>query len=215
MKHYKLVIFDWDGTVMDSIDRIVSAMRSAALDVGCDVPAKDAVRNIIGLSLPVAIETLFPKSDQAQVLALKDSYKHHYVNVDQTPTPIFDYAIELFQSLKQQGKELAVATGKARDGLERVWQETNTGVYFTSSRCAYECESKPHPQMLEQIMTELNVLPADTLMIGDTTYDLEMAQQAGVDSIGVTFGVHNEVQLKAFSPKAIISCYTELIKLLV
>lgn len=215
MKHYKLVIFDWDGTVMDSIERIVSAMRSAAADVGFQVPEPDAVKNIIGLSLPVAIQTLFPHSDEKQVLALKNSYKHFYVNVDNTPTPIFDFAIDLFQLLIEQGKVLAVATGKAREGLERVWQDTKTGEYFNSSRCAYECESKPHPQMLEQIMAELNVSPEETLMIGDTTYDLEMAQRAGVDSIGVTFGVHNTEQLQPFAPKAIVSCYKELKALLV
>lgn len=215
MKHYQLVIFDWDGTVMDSVGRIVSSMQMAALDVGLNKPNVLAVKNIIGLSLPVAVEELFPGCSAQQLQALKQRYKNHYIELDDTPTPIFPYARQLFDSLKARNKLLAVATGKAREGLERVWAESATKHYFDGSRCAYECESKPHPDMLEQLMAQFNVSPADTLMIGDTSHDLNMAMRAGVDSIGVTFGAHAKDVLATCRPKAIVDNYQEIQQLLI
>ncbi|GLX76754.1 haloacid dehalogenase [Thalassotalea insulae] len=214
MHHYKLVIFDWDGTVMDSVARIVSSMQSAAKDLALEIPSAEQVREIIGLSLPKAAEILFPKLTAAIGESLHQRYKVQYKALDTTPTPLFDNAINLLEQLRQQDKLLAVATGKGRDGLERVWQMTDTKHYFHSSRCGYECQSKPHPEMLEQILAELNVRPEEAVMIGDTRHDMAMAKNANVDRIGVTYGVDDKITLAQYQPKAIVDSLFELQDLL-
>lgn len=215
MHHYKLVIFDWDGTVMDSVGRIVSSMRSAAQDVLLPVPTAEQVKNIIGLSLPEATKLLFPTSDNDQAEALRLSYKHHYIEVDETPTPLFTHAEQLFTGLLAQDKYLAVATGKGRDGLERIFKATNTKHYFHTSRCAKECMSKPHPDMLEQILAELNIHHSEAVMIGDTVHDMSMAKNANVDRIGVSYGVHDHKALNEYQPKAIVDSLNELANILI
>lgn len=215
MHHYKLVIFDWDGTVMDSVGRIVSSMRSAAKDVSLPIPTAKQVKNIIGLSLPEATKLLFPTSDDAQTKSLRLSYKQHYIEIDDTPTPLFPYAEELFIDLLAEDKYLAVATGKGRDGLERIFKETNTKHYFHTSRCAKECQSKPNPDMLEQILAELTIHPSEAVMIGDTIHDMSMARNANVDRIGVSFGVHDHKALSKFQPKAIVNSLHDLANLLI
>jgi phosphoglycolate phosphatase len=215
MHHYKLIIFDWDGTVMDSVGRIVSSMRSAAKDVSLPIPSDEHVKSIIGLSLPEATKILFPTSDDNQAELLRLSYKHHYIEIDDTPTPLFTYAEQLFADLLAQDKYLAVATGKGRDGLERIFKETNTKHYFHASRCAKECQSKPHPDMLEQILSELNIHPNDAVMVGDTIHDMSMAKNANVDRIGVSYGVHDHQALNKFQPKAIVNSLNELANLLI
>ncbi len=214
MQHYKLVIFDWDGTVMDSVARIVSSMQASACDLSLQIPSAEQVRDIIGLSLPTASKILFPDASDQLHDDLRLRYKAHYKEIDTTPTPLFDNAVNLLHQLTGQDKLLAVATGKGRDGLERVWQMTDTKHYFHSSRCAYECQSKPHPEMLEQILAELNVAPEQAVMIGDTTHDMAMAQNANVDRIGVTYGVHDKAALAEFQPKAIVDSLFELQDLL-
>ncbi|MCO4797606.1 MAG: HAD-IA family hydrolase [Colwelliaceae bacterium] len=215
MNHYKLVIFDWDGTVMDSVGRIVSSMRSAAKDVELTIPTTDQVKNIIGLSLPEATNILFPDSDNVQAESLRLRYKEHYIEIDDTPTPLFNYAEQLFSELLTQDKLLAVATGKGRDGLERIFEATKTKHYFHASRCAKECQSKPHPEMLEQILNELNIHPKEAVMIGDTVHDMAMAKNANVDRIGVSYGVHDHQTLSQFQPKAIVNSLNELADLLI
>ncbi len=210
MNKYKLVIFDWDGTVMDSVGRIVSSMRGAAKDLDLDIPSEIQVKNIIGLSLPEAIAILFNDDCSELTERIRLRYQEHYLHIDETPTPLFDNAINLFDKLLFQKKLLAVATGKGRDGLERVWKMSETKAYFHSSRCAKECQSKPHPEMIEQILEELNVNPDEAIMIGDTVHDMAMAQNAGVDRIGVTFGVHNRDTLAQYQPKAIVDTLAEL-----
>lgn len=215
MHEYKLVIFDWDGTVMDSIGRIVSSMRAAAIDVKLPIPTIEQVKNIIGLSLPEATRILFPNNNAEQTELLRLAYKKQYTELDVTPTPLFENATVLFDKLLSQNKLLAVATGKGRDGLERVWQASDTKSYFHASRCAKECLSKPHPEMLEQILSELAILPHQAVMIGDTVYDMEMAKNANIDRIGVTFGVHDRKTLEQFNAKAIVDSLFELESLLI
>ncbi|GAA6206509.1 HAD-IA family hydrolase [Thalassotalea sp. SU-HH00458] len=215
MHHYKVIIFDWDGTVMDSVERIVSSMLSAAKDVALTVPTVDQIKQIIGLSIPEATKKLFPQSTPEQAEALRLSYKKHYVEIDETPTPLFSHAEQLFTDLLAQGKYLAVATGKGRDGLERVFELSNTKHYFHTSRCAKECKSKPDPDMLNQILTELNIDASEAVMIGDTTHDMLMAKNANVDRIGVTFGVHDHQALSEYQPKAIVDSLLALSNLLV
>lgn len=214
IKDYKLIIFDWDGTLMNSIDRIVSSMQNAAILSQLTKPSVEHVKEIIGLSLPAAVTTLFPDNSAEQTMALVAQYKHQYVEVNNTPAPLFNDAIALLTRLQQEQKLLAVATGKGRVGLERVFQATQTGHFFHASRCADEAKSKPHPDMLLSLLDELNVPKSQAIMIGDTSHDLKMALTAGIDSIGVTFGVHDREVLSEYNPQAIVDSLTELQPLL-
>lgn len=200
----QLVIFDWDGTVMDSVGRIVSAMQTSARLAELAVPSAFAVKQIIGLSLDNAFTSLFPMMTAQQHQALFEHYREQYVHHDPTPTPMFDGAELLFQHLRQQQKQLAVATGKARKGLDRIFADTGLGHYFVTSRCADDARSKPDPDMLLQILHETGLQPEQTLMIGDTSHDMSMAQQAGIPRIGVTHGVHGVDVLSKFEPIAIV-----------
>jgi len=214
MHNYKLVIFDWDGTLMDSVDRIVFSMQASANVLSFEPPSYDQAKQIIGLSLTKAIQTLFPSANDEQVQLLTAQYKHQYVEVNTTPTPLFDYALELLTTLKQENKLLAVATGKARAGLQRVWLASDTEHFFHASRCADESISKPDPDMINSLLKELNIQKHEAVMIGDTSFDLEMAQRAGVDSIGVTYGVHDDEVLSKYQPRAIVDSLAELHQLL-
>lgn len=207
---YKLIIFDWDGTLMDSIDRIVSSMQNAASISQFIVPSSDSVKQIIGLSLPTAIATLFPDSTSQQILTLISHYKHEYVEANTTPAPLFDDAIELLNALQNESKILAVATGKGRQGLQRVFSTTETEHFFHASRCADEAKSKPHPEMLESLLKELDIDKSEAIMIGDTSHDLLMAQSAGIASIGVTCGVHNRETLTKYAPITVVNSLSEL-----
>ena len=214
MQDYKLVIFDWDGTLMDSVDRIVSSMQSAAKVVGLVIPSNDEVKQIIGLSITEALQQLFAGITSEDTEAMRLQYKHQYQEIDDTPTPLFDNAINLLTQLKQKDKLLAVATGKGREGLNRVLTMSETVDYFHTTRCAGEMPSKPNPEMLTSILSELNVAPHEAIMIGDTSHDLKMAQNAGVDSIGVTFGVHGKDVLEQYNPKAVVDSLSGLEQLL-
>ncbi|MDO6427787.1 HAD-IA family hydrolase [Thalassotalea sp. 1_MG-2023] len=214
MKEYQLIIFDWDGTLMDSIARIVSSIRALAQANELIIPNENVIKGIIGLSLEEAIVTLFPTANDATIEQLKTGYKKHYIELDPTPTPLFSNAEQLLIGLTQQDKMLAVATGKAKKGLQRVMRETNLTRYFNHVRCGCECHSKPHPQMLEQLLVECRVPPENAVMIGDSMLDMEMAKRAGIDSIGITHGVHSQEQLSMFQPKAIVGSLVELQSLL-
>jgi len=211
---YKLVIFDWDGTLMDSAAKIINCMQLAADQCGVTVPSAEEVGHIIGISLKPAIKQLFNTDDEALVERLVLAYKEAFVSQDTTPCPLFDGVESLLASLKESGAILAVATGKARRGLSRAWQQTNTGHYFTTSRCADDAESKPSPDMLLQILDELDIQASDAVMIGDTTYDMQMAKSIGMDRIGVSYGVHAQVHLEALQPKAVVHSVSELQPLL-
>jgi phosphoglycolate phosphatase len=215
MHTYKLVIFDWDGTLMDSVDRIVYSMQASAVELSFEPPSYEQAKQIIGLSLPIAIQTLFPSANEEQVQVLMAQYKHQYVEVNTTPTPLFNNALELLTQLKQENKLLAVATGKGRAGLQRVWQVSDTEHFFIASRCGDECATKPDPDMINSLLTELNIEKHEAVMIGDTSFDLEMAQRAGVDSIGVTYGVHDTEVLSKYQPRAIVDSLAELHQLLI
>lgn len=215
MKSYKLAVFDWDGTVMDSIGRIVSSMQNAAQEINLPVPEQRDVENIIGLTLPVAAKKLFPQITKEQIARLLALYKTEYLSGNKVATPLFDGVIELLEALTKQGILIAVATGKGREGLNRVMAETGTTHYFKATRCGDEGQSKPHPEMLEYLLTYFNVDASEAVMIGDTNFDLEMAQAANVDSIGVTFGVHSEEVLSQYNPVKIVNNVAELHAVLV
>ncbi len=210
MKDYQLIIFDWDGTLMDSAAKIVSCMQLAAQQCGVPVPDAPAVGNIIGISLRPAIQMLFNTQDESLTDALLEGYKTAYLEKDVTPCPLFDGTHELLTSLKQQNKILAVATGKARRGLDRAWKNTQTGHFFTTSRTACEAASKPSSDMLEQILTETGVSASDAIMVGDTVFDMQMAEQIGMDRLAVSYGVHDSHRLSAHNPVAIVDTVTDM-----
>ncbi|TGE84627.1 HAD family hydrolase [Pseudoalteromonas sp. KS88] len=213
MKNYKLVIFDWDGTIMDSVTKIVNCMHESALKCGLVAPSDEAIKNIIGLSLEHAVATLFP--DNANLYAdLIAQYKHQYKHVDATPTPLFTDVANTLARLRDKGVILAVATGKSRVGLERLLDETKLDHHFAATRTSDDAQSKPSPEMLLQLLSELDVSADEALMIGDTKIDMAMAQAAHIDRVGVTMGVHNEVQLNEFEPIATVGSYQQLSALL-
>jgi phosphoglycolate phosphatase len=209
-RQYDLIVFDWDGTLMDSETKIVRCMQAAAADTGIADPGADAIRDIIGLGLGEAMQVLFPEQPAARRTELVDRYRQHFLEIDATDMPLFPGVAHGLTQLADQGYLLAIATGKARRGLERVLGETALGPYFVATRCADEARSKPHPQMLEDILDLTGTDPARAVMIGDTVYDLEMARSARVDGLGVTYGVHARAQLAVHAPRAIVDSFPEV-----
>ncbi|PSL10005.1 phosphoglycolate phosphatase [Marinobacterium halophilum] len=207
---YKLLIFDWDGTIIDSTQRIASCIRSSAHDLGLPVPSWEASKDIIGLGLPEAIKVLFPTEGDAIIEPLSKRYSHYYTVADETPIALFPGVQHTLESLKAKGYRLAVATGKSRAGLEHVLAETGLGWLFETSRCADETTSKPDPHMLHELLHETGVGPGHALMIGDTEYDLEMGRRAGMDTLAVSYGAHHLDRLRVLNPVKEIHHFTEL-----
>lgn len=214
MKDYKVIIFDWDGTLMDSVARIISSMQCAAQKYHLVKPSDNAVKGIIGLSLEKSVARLFPELGDEDSLRVIEEYKEQYRTINSTPTDLFTDAKPALTQLSKAGKVLAVATGKERNGLERVWAVTQTKHFFKDSRCSGEVKSKPDPEMLTTLLTSLNISAEQAVMVGDTGFDLEMANNAGVDCIGVTMGVCTAQELKQYQPLAIVDSLTELAALL-
>ncbi|WP_028867613.1 HAD-IA family hydrolase [Psychromonas arctica] len=205
MKH-PLIIFDWDGTLMDSIDKIVLCMQQAAKNQQQIVPTEQAVKNIIGLSLLKAMQQLFPSLLLTQQEFLVEAYREQYNTMHHLDTPFYHGIAELLTNLKAQGYILAVATGKGRNGLNRMMQKTNTEHLFAATICADESNSKPDPLMIHSLLKQLDFSPSQALMIGDSSYDLDMAANAGVKSLGVSYGVHGREKLMLSNPVAVVDC---------
>ncbi len=195
---------------MDSVARIVDCVKAAVRDLEMATPSDEEIRNIIGLGLREAIEMLFPGADDALHHNIVTGYRLHYLSENRTPSRLFQGAEAVIKDLAQEDYLLAVATGKGRSGLNMVLQDTGLNDYFHTTRCADETFSKPHPEMLEQILDELGVFPEDALMIGDTEYDLQMAANAGVASLGVTYGVHGPERLVKHNPVDCLDQVTEI-----
>ncbi|ATJ82228.1 HAD family hydrolase [Halomonas beimenensis] len=209
---YRLMIFDWDGTLMDSVARIVACMQAAGRDIGWGELPEASVRDIIGLGLPEAIAKLCPGIDPDRAEALRSRYAYHFVEGDVTPMPFYPGVAEGIARLRGDGRtRLAVATGKSRRGLDRIFRESECGHWFHASRTADETRSKPHPQMLEELLDELGVPAEEAVMIGDTEYDLEMARALGMDRVAVTYGVHAPDRLAASRPVFTAEAFPELI----
>jgi len=203
-KPTKLVIFDWDGTIMDSVNRIVESMQSAAISATLPVPSTQAVKDIIGMSLAPAFEQLFGQLSPTQIDQMKELYRQEYVDEKHSATPVFEGITHVLESLTSKGYLLAVATGKSRAGLDRLLTESGFGHFFSDTMTADEAKSKPHPQMIEILMARLNVSALDTIMIGDSILDMKMASNAGVRGIGVSYGAHTPEVLNQASPMAIV-----------
>jgi len=206
----KLLVFDWDGTLMDSQARILNCMQAAIRKVGATSRSDEEILNIIGLGLVEAIQTLYPGQNRSFVYAFAQSYRKHFIELDQTPSILFDKAREVLQGLRDRDYLLAVATGKARQGLEKSFEATQLQELFHSSRCADETTSKPHPHMLQEIITDLGMSPAETLMIGDTEYDMQMSNHAGTHALAVSYGVHALPRLLRHNPLGYIDSIAEL-----
>lgn len=210
----KLVVFDWDGTLFDSIDTICQSMLSAAYLANAPQRNKEDIKNIIGLSLDKGVQVIWPELPINEQSIIIEHYKQIYVAKDQTPPDAYTGVVEILNKLKNSNIKIAVATGKSRKGLERAISLTETQNYFVTSRCADETKSKPHPLMLEEILMELRLTPEQAIMVGDTEYDLNMATNAGMKSVGVTYGAHTATRLKACRPHALINNVNELSNIL-
>lgn len=201
---FELIVFDWDGTLMDSEARIVDCVQGAFADLGLPLPTRESARDIIGLGLEEAMERLAPGIDRASLAALVLQYRRHFLVTNRTPSVLFPGARATLDWMAGQGYRLAVATGKSRAGLDKSLAETGLERTFHATRCADETFSKPHPQMLFELMDELGAGAEETLMIGDTEYDLQMARNAGVSALAVCYGVHSPERLLAQGPLACI-----------
>lgn len=209
--NYDLLIFDWDGTLADSIGRIVEAMRQAADLSGRPVRDDLAIKGIIGLGLPEAIRTLYPDITGNDLIDFRQHYADSYMAMDNdVPSPLFQGVVESIEGFRAEGYKLAVATGKARRGLNRVLKAHDWLDYFDITRAADETASKPDPLMLHEILQHCGVQPERALMVGDSSFDLLMARNAGMDSVAVGYGAQTLDSLREFEPRLAIESFPEL-----
>ena len=208
---YDLIIFDWDGTLMDSVGRIVHCWQQAARLESLPVASEEEVRGIIGLSMAEAINNLVPGLDGDRQQRFRERYRVLYSDPDLPPTPVFEGVDTLLESLRGSGHKLAVATGKARHGLERAFAHSGLKHHFVDSRTACETASKPDPQMVLELCQAHQVAPQRALMVGDAWFDLEMGRRAGSDSIGVSYGAGSEAHLMTARPRTVIHHPLELL----
>ena len=203
------MIFDWDGTLMDSTSVIAAALQSACRDIGIAVPTERDARFVIGLGAADTFRHVAPQLDEEGQKRLADRYRHHFL-ANEHQAPLYEGVREMLSDLHGRGRRLAVATGKARRGLERVLDATGLRPWFEATRCADEGFAKPHPGMLLMLLELTGVEPARALMVGDTTHDLELAANAGIDAVAVSYGAHHEELLSTRPAKARVSTVPEL-----
>jgi phosphoglycolate phosphatase len=198
----RLVVFDWDGTLMDSEYAIVQSMQRGIADLGLAPRTDDQVRNIIGLGLREAVSALYPAGEADLPERLAEAYRTHWFQFSQDQHDLFPGVLDLLEWLNAHGYFIAIATGKSRRGLNRVLADTGLEPLIHASRCADETRSKPHPQMLEEILDLLGLSPKQAVMVGDTEYDMELARNAGVLPIAVCYGTHEPERLHRHAPLA-------------
>ena len=209
MRRFDLIVFDWDGTIVDSTAMIAGCIRSAASDLGLAVPTMQQASHVIGLGLLDALAHAVPGLATERAEEFSARYRHHYLACE-PQIVLFDGVQAMLEELGSSGVPLAVATGKTRRGLARAFESTGLGRLFASSRCADEAQSKPHPAMLLHLGEQLGVQPQRMLMIGDTTHDLQMAAAAGAPSVGVTYGAHLHSHLEPHGALALVESVAEL-----
>ncbi len=208
-KQFDLIVFDWDGTLMDSTATIVKCIQAAARDLSLPIPSHDAAAYVIGLGLMDAMQAALPGVDPKYYPRMVERYRYHYLAQDQDLT-LFEGARDMLADLSQQGYFLAVATGKSRVGLNRALDTVKLLSLFDATRCADETFSKPHPAMLQELTRELGQDLKRTVMIGDTTHDLQMAINAGSACIAVEYGAHRVEELHALNPLFAAASIAEL-----
>ena len=207
--NYDLIIFDWDGTLANSTQLIVDAICKGSLDVGLSQPSQSAASGIIGLGFREAVYELFGRIPDAQLAELTGRYTYYY-GLGEDHITLFDGVPETIAHLTEKGLPLAVATGKGRRGLNKALANSGIAHHFIATRCVDECQSKPHPQMILDLMDEVAARPERTLMVGDTSFDLQMAKNANVASLGVTYGAHPLERLLPHEPLAHFNQFSEL-----
>jgi phosphoglycolate phosphatase len=208
-RQFDLVVFDWDGTLYDSTALIVRSIQAACLDVGLDKPSDQDAAYVIGLGLQDALARVAPGLSEQQVREMALRYRHHYFRC-QHELSLFPGVLDLLAALKARHHWLAVATGKNRQGLNEALAHAELRSVFDATRTADETASKPHPQMLNELMRELGVEADRTLMIGDTTHDLQLASNAGVASVGVSYGAHDHQEFAVHKPRHVAHSVSEL-----
>lgn len=207
-RRYELLVFDWDGTLMNSEAKIMRCLAAAADALGLPGPGEDAMREVIGLGMEEAARRLFPVARSEQQQQFVAHFREHYLHLDRARIELFPGVSQGLRALATQGYLLAVATGRPRRGLERMLAQTGLRRLFTATRCADEAPSKPHPQMLSELLAATGIAPTHALMVGDTVHDMEMARHAGVDGLGVGYGVHARERLLACGALACVDSFT-------
>jgi phosphoglycolate phosphatase len=206
---YQLIIFDWDGTLADSTAVIKRALQRSAEDTGYPIPTDEQASFIIGMGLKPAMEHAIPTLRDEDLPKIIDRFRHHFL-AGEEEIVLFDGVTEMLTSLKERGHWLAVATGKSRIGLDRAFDKLGLREFFVTSRCADQGFSKPHPGMLHAIYDQTGLLATDSVMIGDTTHDLQLAANAGSAAVGVTYGAHDVALLKAHDALSLVDSVAEL-----
>lgn len=199
--NYDLVVFDWDGTLMDSTAIIARSLQKACGDLGIAVPSRRDALFVIGLNLQDSFRHVAPGLDRDGQARLSERYRHHFL-AGESAMPLYTGVPEMLADLHGKGWRLAVATGKARRGLERALDASGLRPWFEATRCADEGFAKPHPDMLLMLLDITGVEPRRALMVGDTTHDLELAANAGIDAVAVSYGAHPEDLLRTRPAKA-------------
>ena len=211
---YELLVFDWDGTLIDSAQTIVACIQAACRDLGLPVPDDARASHVIGLGLQDALSYAIPGLPRDDYARVVESYRKHFLARD-SDIPLFPGTWAMLAELRDHGHILAIATGKSRVGLARALVNTGLQSFFAAARCADQCASKPAPDMIRELMEELGVDGANTLMIGDTVHDLQMAANAGVHAVGVSHGAHPRRELVALAPLACVESIDELTRWLI
>ena len=208
-RNFDLVVFDWDGTLFDSTALIARCIQAACADVGASVPSTERASYVIGMGLVEALQHAAPDLPPEQYRALGDRYRHHYF-ARQHEIVLFEGSLAMLQALKTRGHLLGVATGKSRRGLDDALNTSALRGMFDATRTADETASKPDPRMLHELMDEFQTHPQRTLMIGDTTHDLQLARNAGTASVGVSYGAHDHASFEGFGARHVAHSTAEL-----
>ncbi|MEY2621625.1 MAG: Pyrophosphatase PpaX [Pseudomonadota bacterium] len=209
MRRFDLIAFDWDGTLFDSTALITRCIQEAVRDVGGTVPSAQAASYVIGMALMPALAHAAPDVPKDKYPMLGERYRHHYV-AHQDDLSLFEGILDLLHALRSRQYSLAIATGKSRVGLNHVLDSVELRHLFDATRTADETAGKPQPLMLQELMAEVGASPERTLMIGDTTHDLEMAHHAGCACIGVSYGAHEPRSFARWNPLFIAHSVPEL-----
>lgn len=207
--NYALIVFDWDGTLFDSTALIVRCIQAAAADLGTAVPSDAQAAYVIGMGLQEALQHAVPTFPRERYAELANRYRHHYF-ARQHELTLFPGTLDMLQALKARGHVLGIATGKSRRGLDEALRSVELQGLFDATRTADETASKPHPLMLHELMAEAGAAAANTLMIGDTTHDLQLAANAGAAAVAVSFGAHEREAFDVHAPRFVAHSTREL-----
>ena len=208
-RRFDLLVFDWDGTLIDSAGEIVACIQAACRDLALPVPDHERASHVIGLGLADALAHAIPGLSPSEYPRVAERYRHHFLARD-AGLPLFAGTREMLAALRANGHALAIATGKSRAGLVRALENTGMQSLFEATRCADQCAPKPAPDMLLELMEELEVAPNRALMIGDTSHDLQMAANAGIAAVAVSYGAHDGARLAALGPLVLVHSTDEL-----